>query len=154
MRAPFQVLVLPFRIGNNQEMEFAVFRRQDNSIWQGIAGGGEDDESPLQAAVREAQEEAGIPNTQDFFALDTRASIPKYHFKGHETWPLNIFVIHEYIFAVDCNKLNLAISKEHSEVQWLSFEQAFMLVKWDSNKTALWELYTRICESKLSPALA
>ena len=74
-RAPFQVLVFPFRPTPLGDWEFAVFQRADGDWWQGIAGGGEDDETPLQAARRECTEEAGIPPSSTFVALDTAASI-------------------------------------------------------------------------------
>ena len=39
-RAPFQVLILPYRKAAAGEYEFAVFSRSDYDCWQGIAGGG------------------------------------------------------------------------------------------------------------------
>ncbi|MFI0220431.1 NUDIX domain-containing protein [Streptomyces lydicus] len=58
-RAPFQILVAPFRrVG--KRIEFAVLRRQDMNVWQAVAGGGESGESPQQAAIREACEELGL----------------------------------------------------------------------------------------------
>src|SRR5882672_8901989 len=59
-RAPFQVLVFPFRRVQAGRLEYAIFRRADIDAWQGIAGGGEDDETLIEAAIREAREEAGI----------------------------------------------------------------------------------------------
>ena len=46
-RAPFQVLVLPYRRGDDGAYEFALFRRADASLWQGIAGGGGQAGPPL-----------------------------------------------------------------------------------------------------------
>src|SRR5215216_3724181 len=66
-RAPFQVLVLPFRIVDTSTFEYALFKRSDEPYWQGIAGGGEDAETPLAAARREAFEEAQIPPSTTFF---------------------------------------------------------------------------------------
>jgi hypothetical protein len=37
-RAPFQVLVFPFRPTQAGDWEFAVFQRADGDWWQGIAG--------------------------------------------------------------------------------------------------------------------
>ena len=42
-RAPFNVHVIPFRTLHGS-YEYAVLKRSDGDIWQGIAGGGEDDE--------------------------------------------------------------------------------------------------------------
>ena len=44
-RAPFQVLVLPYRCNPAGDIDYAIFSRSDDSCWQGIAGGGEDIES-------------------------------------------------------------------------------------------------------------
>ena len=38
-RAPFQILVFPYR-RRGDKFEFALFRRADDGYWQGIAGGG------------------------------------------------------------------------------------------------------------------
>lgn len=51
-RAPFQVLILPFRQAADGDWQYGVLRRSDE-YWQGIAGGGEDGEAPLEAAMRE-----------------------------------------------------------------------------------------------------
>lgn len=62
MRAPFQILAIPYRFVN-QVPVYCVFHRIDSGEWQFIAGGGEDNETPLQAARREISEEGGVlPN--------------------------------------------------------------------------------------------
>lgn len=53
-RAPFQVLVYPYRRLEGGLVNYALFRRSDAGWWQGIAGGGEGRESPEEAARREA----------------------------------------------------------------------------------------------------
>ena len=52
MRAPFQILAIPYRIVDGTPM-YCVFHRADHDQWQFIAGGGEDNETPLAAAKRE-----------------------------------------------------------------------------------------------------
>jgi len=49
MRAPFQVLVFPYKTVDNKS-RFLIARRRDNGVWQAISGGGEDNESLLEAA--------------------------------------------------------------------------------------------------------
>ncbi len=73
-RAPLQILVLPYRhlaLERSAQFEYAVFSRADYPCWQFIAGGAEDQESPLEAASREAFEEAGIESGCTYIALDT-----------------------------------------------------------------------------------
>lgn len=148
-RAPFQILVLPFRRCPDGHVLFVVFRRSDEPYWQGIAGGGEDSETPLEAAKREAKEEAGIPVTAEWCALHSMSSVPVYHFHEREHWPRNPYVVPEYAFAVACPETELAISREHSEFRWVSYDEARNLFRYDSNTTALWELRERIINNDL-----
>jgi dATP pyrophosphohydrolase len=149
MRAPFQVIVLPFRSTPTGSLEFAIFNRSDNRFWQFISGGGESGENLEQAARREAREEGGIPDHLRFHLLQTKATIPVYHFAEHVNWPRDIYVIQEHAFAVDCTGIQLVVSEEHSEYRWLDFESASARLHWDSNKTALWELNLRLSRNEL-----
>lgn len=142
-RAPFNVLVIPFRLRDDRP-EYAVFhRRPPSKMWQFIAGGGEDDETPELAARREANEEAGIIEESGWIRLDSVASIPRSAF-GAAHWPKSIYVIPEYCFAVETKKSELTISQEHDGWGWCRFEQALEILTWDSNKVALWELHERL----------
>ena len=142
-RAAFQVLVLPYRQHENS-FEFAVFSRHDYSCWQGIAGGGEDNETPLQAAIREAYEEAAIPVESQFIPLDTVNSIPVIYFKDSHLWGDHIYVIPEYSFGVNCTACSIKTSVEHKEFRWLPFAEAMELLNYQSNQTALWELNQKV----------
>ena len=81
-RAPFQVLVFPYRFPPGGGVEYAVFKRADLGFWQGISGGGEDAETPFEAAKREALEEGGIPPESRYMALDATATIPVVDITG------------------------------------------------------------------------
>lgn len=56
MRAPYQVLIFPY-IKTDESIQYGIFNRSDYGYWQGIAGGGEDGETPIESAKREAFEE-------------------------------------------------------------------------------------------------
>lgn len=142
-RAPFQVLVLPYR-QTEQGLRFALFRRSDADYWQGIAGGGEAGESPLQAAWREALEEAGLVGDAAFIELDARATIPVVHVTGEFTWGPVVLVIPEFAFGVRVDASELTLSVEHTEYGWFTLNAAMKAVRWDSNRTALWELDHRL----------
>ncbi|OOR05704.1 NUDIX pyrophosphatase, partial [Bacillus mycoides] len=47
MRAPYQVLIFPY-IKTDDSIQYAIFNRSDYGYWQGIAGGGEDGETPIE----------------------------------------------------------------------------------------------------------
>jgi len=73
MRAPFQILAIPYKQDN--EILYGLFHRADMEQWQFIAGGGEDDETPKEAAIREIQEEASVTGT-DVIELVSMAYVP------------------------------------------------------------------------------
>lgn len=147
-RAPFQCLIIPFRIENNVS-KFAIFKRADMGIWQFIAGGGEDKETPLEAAKRECFEEAAIPLNTVLYKLDAITTIPAeiYSEEYKKNWGKNCFVIKEYAFAFKITEDIIKISDEHSEFKWVTYDEAISLLKYDSNKTALTELKARIREN-------
>ncbi|MET3728351.1 dATP pyrophosphohydrolase [Fictibacillus halophilus] len=143
MRAPYQVLVIPF-ILKEHRVEYAILKRSDMNYWQGIAGGGEKGENPEQAARREAFEETGLGEDCRLIQLDTVTSLPVEHVVGHFLWGEEVFVIPEYSFGLEVYNQRLNLSKEHTTYRWVSYEDAILELKWDSNKTALWELHTRL----------
>ena len=147
-RAPFQVLVFPFRRSSNNTYEYALFRRSDAGYWQGIAGGGEDEESPLLAAQREACEEAGIPSNAPFYRLQTTAYVPVTSLGDRKAWPSDLLVIPEHCFAVE-TAVPIRLSPEHLEMMWLPYEECREHLHWHSNKTALWELDERLKTGRL-----
>ena len=59
MRSAFQILAIPYRIIDGLPLYY-VFHRADFDQWQFIAGGGEDNETPLESAKRETFEEGGV----------------------------------------------------------------------------------------------
>lgn len=143
-RAPFQVLVFPYRLNGLHQFEFGLLKRADEGFWQGIAGGGEDDETPLQAAIRETYEETGIIPKSDFIQLDTKESIPVTAFKDSFLWGEDLYVIPQYCFGISTTDFELKLSKEHDAYGWFLFEKAQQLLKFDGNRTALWELNRRL----------
>jgi len=140
-RVPLQILVLPYR-RRTRGVEVAVFRRSDNGIWQGIAGGGEDDEKPEDAARRELREEAGIDVDNDLIGLASRAMIDARSI-GDYDWG-DITAVPEYAFAVDIGDSHVAIGHEHSEYRWVDIDTAMSMLHWESNRAALGELSARL----------
>jgi dATP pyrophosphohydrolase len=143
-REAFQVLVIAYRIDVNGHLRYLLLKRSDFDVWQWIAGGGEDGEKPEQTARREAREEAGIPEDSRLIRLDSAASIPARHFADHHLWGTDVYVIPEYSFGVEVKNEEVHLSGEHSESAWLDYETARNRLEWDSNKTALWELHSRL----------
>jgi dATP pyrophosphohydrolase len=153
-RAAFQVLVFPYRADGRGGFVYALFRRVDASYWQGIAGGGEAGEAPLDAARRETAEEAGLPVDAEFTALDSVATIPVVNVTGEFTWGPGVLVIPEYTFGVLSPPAELQLSHEHSEFRWFGVVEAMEALRWDSNRNALWELDHRLRHSDLGSGSA
>jgi dihydroneopterin triphosphate diphosphatase len=143
-RAPFQVLVIPARIDRGALL-YALFRRSESTggYWQWIAGGGEDDEEPIDAAKREAFEEAGIRHTESFVQLTSMAMVPVVNVAGFQ-WGESVLVIPEHAFGVIMKRSDCVLSDEHTMVEWLELDDAMARLHWDSNRTALWEVDWRL----------
>ena len=139
MRAPLQILAIPYRIINGIP-SYCLFRRSDSDYWQFVAGGGEDNETPLEAAAREIFEEAGV-KADSIIKLTSMCYVQADIFKKRHlyNWPKDLYVVPEYAFGFECND-EVVISREHTEFLWLSYEEARKKCKWDSNLTALYEL--------------
>jgi dATP pyrophosphohydrolase len=150
-QAPLQVLVIPFRlVGDERRVEFAVFRRPDpgevaGGSWHFIVGGAHDGETPEHAARRELFEVAGVRPDVPVAPLDSAASIPATHFPEHERWGPDCYVVPERAYAarLDGNHA-LTVGTDHPEFRWVDYPEAKGLLKWDSNRTALWELHERL----------
>ena len=63
---------------------------------------------------------------------------------GKYTWGNDVYVIPEYSFAVEIGNSDIRLSNEHKEYKWVEYEEAMKNIKYDSNRTALWELNERL----------
>ena len=143
MRAPYQILAIPYRI-HADCIQFCVLHRADCDQWQFVAGGGEDAETPIEAAKREIFEEYGLPAALPT-QLTSMCHIPADVISPQRRigWPADTFVIPEYAFSFQADS-DPTLSDEHDRFTWLSFAEALQLLQWDSNRTALYELKHRL----------
>ena len=143
MREPYQILSIPYRIVDGTPL-FCIFHRADISYWQFIAGGGENGETPIKAAIRETREEIGI-EPKNIMQLNSIAYVPAEVIteSRRKHWDKNTCVIPEYCFAFECDKEPI-LSNEHTEYKWLTYEEAQKLLKWDSNKVAMYEIKCKL----------
>lgn len=144
MRQPQNIHVFPYRKTKDGRYEYALFRRSDDpKCWQGISGGVEAGETIEQAARRETLEEAGIAGDYPLYPLDTVSYLPCDLFAEHERWGSDVVVCPMFFFAMPYDG-DIALSEEHTAVQWAAYTPAFELVYWHDQKTALWELNRRL----------
>ncbi len=139
MRAPLQILAIPYKIVDGSPL-YCLLRRSDSEYWQFIAGGGEDDETPLEAARREIFEESGV-KADNIMQLTSMCYVQIDIFRKRYlyNWPKDMYVVPEYAFGFECND-DIVLSHEHTECLWLTYDEARSKCKWDSNRTALYEL--------------
>ena len=139
-----KVLVFPFIRDRAGRVQYAVFKKVDTPLgkqgdyWQSIAGGVEEGETLIEAAKREAWEEGGISPDAEFLDLHIKSS-----------YPVGDMVVEQAAFAVRLNSRKITLSEEHSEVRWLSFEEALALLKFEDYKTALKALNARLAVENL-----
>lgn len=141
-----------FRTNENNKLEFAVMQRTDDpSIFQGASGGIRDDETPEQAALRVASYEAGVSGTVPLFRLTSMSYVPAIVFGSHAAeWGEDIVVVPIYFFAMPVDEIKH--SEQHSDIQWHSFDEAFSMFTYESQKTGLWELNERLLRGNLQRA--
>lgn len=149
-RAPFQVIVFPYRRAASGVFEYAVFFRSSpnyGDFWQAISGGGEGHETPLEAARRESNEEAGLSYDTPLVLLDSTATIPAPQAAGM-LWGPKVLVVPEYAFGADIGVQQIVLSEEHVSFRWADYQTAQSLLRFDSNKNALWELDFRLTDDR------
>ena len=143
MRAPFQILAIPYRMVGGTPI-YCAFHRSDCDEWQFIAGGGEGNETPVAAAEREVLEEGGV-RSDVWIELKSLSYLPVTVIseKCRRHWSKDTYVIPEYTFGFECCD-DIKLSREHTEFVWLTYDEAMKKLKWDSNRTALYELNCRL----------
>lgn len=134
------MLILPFRRTATGAFEFAALRRSDDGRWQGVAGGGEDDESPAETARRELGEELDIDSSAPLFALRTVGQVPADVFEARSDWPDSLESLPEHTFAIDCTGQRLRLSDEHTAIEWDDADATAQRRSWPTNRFALEEL--------------
>ncbi len=141
MRQPIQVIVILYII-KSKRTELVIFKRSKGCYWQLLSGGLEENESIDDAVRREVYEETGLTIRNEIMPLETTTLIPADRI--HELANRNITFAKELAFAVEIDDYDIGairISKEHTESKIVDYSKAMKMLKWDSNKTAIYELF-------------
>lgn len=139
-----QIECIVFREKNNN-YEFLLLKRvlHKGGFWQPPCGRLEkEDKSKLATAYRELLEEANIPKEKILKIIKDvhYFEIKKHYLTGK---PIPKIQEHAYGFEVDSG-IKVSIHRnpcqEHEKFEWVPFEKALKLLKWDNNKVALIKL--------------
>jgi dATP pyrophosphohydrolase len=76
--------------------------------------------------------------------LSTVIPVPVSAFRESHGWTDDVYVIPKYCFGAPLQDPSLAISSEHTEYRWLLYDEAQALIRYDGERTALWELHSRL----------
>lgn len=135
--ASFEVLVLPYSVELDGHVSYAVFRgagRRERA-WHALAGESIRDESPLEAARREAWRAAEIPADAVYLALQTRTAKDPSEVA---CW------VAAYAFAVRVLQDEVRPRRPGLEHHWVAYEIAEGLLHAQPDRDALWELRQRL----------
>ncbi len=139
IKRPESVLVVLY---NEHSQVLALQRMDDPSFWQSVTGSMEMDESPMQTALREVNEEVGISLIANWpfenGLIDCRR-VNQYSIR--EDWrhryEIGVTTNFEYVFCAQISSQARIILTEHLSYEWLTKEQAIDKVWSQSNKLAI-----------------
>lgn len=153
IRCAKNIHIFFFRKNQNEELEFAVMQRTDDTnIFQGASGGIRENETPEQAALRVASYEAGVSGDAPLFRLTSMSYVPATIFGSHDAeWGKDIVVVPIYFFAMPADEIR--VSEQHRSIGWYLYEEAFSIFTYESQKTGLWELNERLHRGNLERAV-
>jgi dihydroneopterin triphosphate diphosphatase len=128
------VSVLVIRAGRDGH-DLLMARRADGrymgGTWQLVSGGLEPDETAWQAALRELREETGLV-PREFYRLSTLTS-----FYRPDTDSLNVAPMFCALVGDDAV---VRLNAEHTEMAWVSLDEATRRLMWPADRQALEEV--------------
>ena len=96
-------------------------------LWQGVAGKIEKGEKAWEAATRELNEETGLEPVRLFIA-DHVSRFYEPHGDRVNLVP---------VFGIEVDNMDVILSKEHCEFQWLDYKTARKRLVWNGQKEGI-----------------
>lgn len=129
---PVKAEVFPYRRLEGG-FEFLLLKRvpRDGGFWQPITGTLEFEESLRECALRELEEEAGIPNDK----IELTPEIYRF------AWQKKDFTVVELVYGGEVSSDRVVtLSDEHDDFKWLKADEVLSTLKMESNKEAFLRL--------------
>lgn len=96
-------------------------------LWRMVAGKIEPDETAVRAAIRELYEETGL-RAINLFALD-------YTHSFYDPQDDCVYLIP--VFSAEVASMDVALSDEHDDSRWITYDQALGLLRWPGQREGL-----------------
>ena len=89
-------------------------------------------------------------NSSRLIRLDSISYLPDTIFSAvaRSHWGKDIIVVPMYFFAMPFDG-NICLSREHTDVKWMPYDEACGLIYYQDQKTALYELNERLLRNNL-----
>jgi dATP pyrophosphohydrolase len=124
------------------EPKFLMLKRSPQimygGIWQCVTGKIEADEVPIEAAIRELNEETGL-SPMNKWTIDQ-----VNHFYEAEFDRMNLIPI----FGVEVDSLIVKLSDEHCDYKWCNVKEAAELFTWTQQKNGLLAFYEMLTSER------
>ena len=104
-------------------------------LWQGVAGKIEKGEKAWDTVTRELNEETGLEPVRLFVADHVS--------RFYETHGDRVNLVP--VFGIEVDNMNVVLSKEHCEFQWLDFLTAMKRLVWHGQKEGIKCVYEMLC---------
>jgi dATP pyrophosphohydrolase len=134
----------PYRLTNNNKLEFLLFKRAEgqkyDGQWRMIGGKVEEGETYWEAALREMDEETGLkPKT--FWSLP---SLNKFY-----EWNTDEVLLIPAFGAEISRTDSIVLNEEHSTSKWFDIDEASDLIYWPEQRRLLKLLHDIVTSNQI-----
>jgi dATP pyrophosphohydrolase len=138
-KQPRSVQVVIFFEGPTGTREFLLLKRLPGhgGFWQPVTGSLEEGESHAHAAVREVQEETGLPASPENLIELGLINLFEIAEQWRPKYAPGVTHNEEVCFALRVSSKDVQIdTSEHQEFMWTDYQTAFEMLYWDSSRVA------------------
>jgi len=107
-----------------QGYDFLLLYKTGKKYWQNPQGGQKMDEGPLEALLRESEEETGIPRSSLELIQSTKIQTEYITLRRRKKIKVDLIA-----YAIKVNgEHQLKLSKEHSDFKWVPYDEARIII--------------------------